>query len=69
MNMGKRDFEKEIKVINHVLGVLYRCLALYRGIGDSTQYRETRADITIVEKELIELISEKEAEANAIEEP
>jgi hypothetical protein len=69
MNMEARSIEKEIEVIETVLGVLYRCLALYRGMGDSTQYRETRADITMIEKELNLLISEKEAELNAIREP
>lgn len=66
--MEARNMEKEIKVIETVLGVLYRCLAFYKGLGDTRQYRETRADITIVEKELHLLISEKEAELNAIKE-
>ena len=67
--MEARNLEKEIKVTDYVLNVLYRCLMLYKGTGDVRQYRETRADITLVEKELTKLISEKEAEANATREP
>jgi hypothetical protein len=67
--MDAKKIEKEVKVIESVLGVLYRCLTLYRGIGDIRQYRETRADIMIVEKELRLLLAEKEAEANATREP
>ena len=64
-----RNLEKEVKVIEEVLNVLYRCLTLYKGIGDIKQYKATRADITLVEKELILLIAEKEAEIVASKEP
>jgi hypothetical protein len=67
--MNARNIEKEVEVIEAVLGVLYRCSTLYRGIGDIRQYKETRADIMIVEKELRILIAEKEAELNATREP
>lgn len=67
--MEVRKIEKEIKTIEAVLGVLYRCLALYKGIGDIRQCKEIRADITIVEKELRILIAEKEAEIVATREP
>ena len=69
MNMKNRDFEKDIKVTETVLGVLYRCLAFYKGLGDTRQYKETRTDITMVEKELRILIAEKEAELEATREP
>lgn len=67
--MSAREIEKEIKIIEYVLGVLYRCLKLYKGIGDSRQYKDTRIDIAIVEEELNRLIAEKEAELNATREP
>jgi hypothetical protein len=67
--MNVKKLEKEIKVIEEVLGVLYRCLTLYKGIRDTRQYKETRIDIMIVEKELRLLIAEMEAELNATKEP
>jgi hypothetical protein len=67
--MKARSFEEELETLEAVLGVLYRCLTLYRGIGDIRQYKETRADITLVEKELCILIAEKDAETVATREP
>jgi hypothetical protein len=67
--MKLKDLEKEIEVIENVLGTLYRCLTFYKGIGDIRQYKETRADITLVEKELCSLIAEKDAETVATKEP
>lgn len=67
--MNARKIEKEIETIEAVLGVLYRCLTLYKGIGDIRQCKEIRADITLVEKELRILIAEKDAETVAIKEP
>jgi hypothetical protein len=67
--MKLKDLEKEIEVIENVLGTLYRCLTFYKGIGDIRQYKETRADITLVEKELCSLIAEKDAEIVATKEP
>ena len=70
MHLDKsKSLEKEVEVIEEVLNVLYRCLTLYKGIGDIKQYKATTADITIVEKELKLLITEKEAEWNATREP
>jgi hypothetical protein len=67
--MKLKDLEKEIEVIENVLGTLYRCLTFYKRIGDIRQYKETRADITLVEKELCSLIAEKDAEIVATKEP
>ena len=67
--MNAKKIEEEVKVIDSVLGALYRCLTLYKEIGDIRQVREVRADITLVEKELCILIAEKDAETVATEEP
>jgi hypothetical protein len=67
--MNAKKIEEEIKVINSVLCTLYKCLKLYREIGDIRQVREVRADITLVEKELCILIAEKDAEPVATKEP
>ena len=67
--MNARKIEKEIETIEAVLGVLYRCLTLYREIGDIRQCKDIRSDITLVEKELRILIAEKEAEIVATREP
>jgi hypothetical protein len=67
--MNAKKIEEEVKVINSVLGALYRCLTLYKEIGDIRQVREVRADITLVEKELCILIAEKDAEPVATKEP
>jgi hypothetical protein len=64
-----KDINRDIEVVKTVLGVLYRCLAFYKGLGDTKHYRDTRNDITMVEKELRLLIAEKEAELNATREP
>ena len=67
--MNGKKLEEEVKVVNSVLGALYRCLTLYKEIGDIRQVREVRADITLVEKELCILIAEKDAETVATREP
>ena len=67
--MKVKKLEKEVEVVEEILSVLYRLLALYRGIGDINQCKATRADITLVEKELRILIAEKDAEIVATREP
>ena len=58
-----KKVEKEVKVVEEVLGVIYRCLTLYKGLGDIRQCK------AIVEKELRILIAEKDAEIVATREP
>jgi hypothetical protein len=67
--MSARSFEKERENIESVLGVLYRCLALYKGIGNVDQYKAVRSEITLIEKELSLLIEEEDAEIVATKEP
>lgn len=67
--MNSKRFEEELKSMEAVLGVLYRCLTLYKKIGDIRQCKEVRADISLIEKELSILIAEKDAETVATKEP
>jgi hypothetical protein len=67
--MRVRSLEQEIKLVEGILGVLYRCLTLYRELGDISQCKAIRNDIRLVEEELRILIAEKEAEIVATREP
>lgn len=63
-----KDLEKEIEVVENIIGVLNRCLALYIKRLDFEQAKRTIQDMVLVKAELRKLIEAKEAEKEAARE-
>jgi hypothetical protein len=65
-----KELEREIEVVENLLSLLNRCLALYIKDKKYEFAKNTRIDIETVKAELNRLITEREAElVKAVKEP